>query len=110
MLAFCICGAAITLLIGFIVYNFCDQIASNLGNVYAMWPAAVAAVLGIISIGLWSTLAAPLFEPICNNGHRNDMTAHYCIVCGVDLEPSCKCGHVWTDEYYCPDCGRAYEK
>ena len=110
MLAFCLGGATITVLVGIIVYEVCDSIAYNRGNVYALWPAAVAAVLGIISIVLWCIFATPLFEPICSNGHKNDMTAHYCIECGVDLEPSCICGHVWLDEEYCPDCGRAYEK
>lgn len=110
MFAFCFGGAVITLLIAFIVYNVCDEIAFDRGHVYAIWPLAVAVVLGTISIVLWCGLASPWFEPICSNGHRNHMSAQYCIVCGDDLEPSCECGHVWVDEEFCPDCGRAYEK
>lgn len=110
MCAFILGGAVIIVFIGFIVYTVCEQIAINRGNFYAFWPVAVTAFLGIICIALWCHFASPLFEPICSNGHRNAMSADYCTVCGVDLVPSCKCGHVWVDEEFCPECGRAYEK
>lgn len=104
---FCFGAAILTVFCGLIVYLACNAIAEYHGNSGAMWPFLVAAAFGIVSIVLWVLFALPLFEPVCANGHRNNMGADYCIVCGVDLLPSCDCGHVWNDEQsYCPDCGK----
>lgn len=110
LMVFAFCGVLITVLLGFIVYQVCNGIASDFGHLYAIWPIIVAFALGFVSLVSWCFFAQPLFEPVCVNGHRNDMTADYCIVCGVDLAPSCDCGHVWaTDQAYCPHCGKERE-
>lgn len=110
LFVFCFGGGVITVIVGLIVYVVCDTIACIRDNDFAIWPGVVAFFLSIVVGVMWCVFASPYFEPICCNGHRNSMTADYCIVCGVDLQPSCVCGHVWVDEEFCPDCGRAYEK